>query len=1541
MKKLILVTLCVYWTTGLLFSQSYNNPTIATCDGVQFYCITGPLEEICVNIIVDPNDPNRDSIDHFEIDWGDNSTNTVVPGSPNPAQQTHIYNLSDFFGTCKYQKSYTIVMQTFLNDTLADPTNSAFILTFRNPPVARFAMSSNPCANEGVTFQGSVTPGGGGGLVDCPVAGVNYEVWDLGDGQYYTGSTLGYTFNNGGTYNINYCVGNVCDTVCSSGTFTVSSQPNAELIPATNNAINVFGNEYNICMDDSLEYLQLTGANSFASNSFSWSVDGPSDGWQWYPDPEAPDTNIIAMQFSRPGKYKIYLKVSNTCIADDRAEVVVNVIRVPSVSLQAQGDTCTAIKYTPIPLDTAVIYTINGIEYDSFPVILPLSNDTYFLEAVDSNFCGEVHAYDTFALRTAPNIAIAYPNDYQKFCSGSDTIQILSFPPGNWTGPASSFYTDTSGVFFIPNTAGTFEISTFRGAGVCRRADTIRIVVEVPIEVPLDTPALACLEADFTPSPFDSTLVYRINGVVQDSFPVKMNAASGPYFISASASNTCGNFEKGVVSSFIEPENVEIYSRDTVLCSGTDRIYLEASDTIIGFWEGDHIFKNSGGFYFDPVSPGSYLLVFVRGFDLCRRTDSITVNVVPGNAVEAGEDLAVCNTELSVQLGNASPGGFFSGFAVNGDVVDISQLALDTSYAYTYINPALPETCNRDTRSVTVYGPPTAGFSVDRDTACRGETIRVTPNAASGVVYLVDWGDGTAGPGLLQHAYSEPGTYQVNYTAFTVNPLNNEPLCTVKDDVQVEIPAEQMPGIIRFDVFPDSGCAPLTVYFNNLSPNDGRQYIWDLGNGQKYYGYNPPPVTYYDGISDTSYQVRVSMVNGCGAADFSRVIEVAPRPRAAFQVDFDEPCSGSVAELTLGSYGNPLNHTYYLSNGHQYSGSFDQPTSFQLFTGNQPDTIGVWLVSSNLCGSDTARREIVVSPPDVTALAGLPDTTRLCEGLQAQVISFATPGAEIAWEISTGVDYSGDTITVHFTDPGQYYITLYAYGCGYDSVRLPVTVYPLPDIALIHDQQKCPGDPVNFLVNSVAPGIQLWFGDGDSSFQRNISHVYPGPGTYTPFARATTQRGCQSSVSGNLLIHELPSAQAVANDSVCTLAPVQFQGTSNMPGVICSWRFGDGNSLDGCAHTYAYGNQGNYTAIFNVVSPEGCPAADTVEVVVRTIPEAIFDFSLPQACAPATASFLSQATGATAIRWKLSDGYTSDDYSFSRTFSQAGTYSATFYTSNDGICPDTAQISFDVFPVPDLSVATDVGCLAGEGTNLIAATGVANQLQVTGPGYSSAGSVHNGLSPGTYIVQAESDEGCKEDTTVYVLPVNELQLRVEQDYFDIILGEYAPLSAKVNKTDVDFLWEPAVWLSDPLIADPVSRPIQSVIYTVTATDNNGCTKTDTVRIDISIDYDASLFIPNAFTPNNDGVNDVFYVRSNFPEALRIDYFRIFDKYNETVFDLAGLEGHENAAPEDRFFGWDGDFRGEKAEAGSYRFTISVIFPDGINRTYAGTVQLIR
>jgi hypothetical protein len=300
------------------------------------------------------------------------------------------------------------------------------------------------------------------------------------------------------------------------------------------------------------------------------------------------------------------------------------------------------------------------------------------------NFCGEVHAYDTFALRPAANIAIAYPNGAVTTCIDSDTIEIFAYPAGSWYGPSASFLSDSTGVYFIPNTIGDFEVVTTIGTGACRRADTIHFTVELPLQVALDTPALACLESAFTPTPFDSTLIYEINGIVTDSFPINLDAAFGPYIITASTSNSCGLFSKSVVSELIAPEDVEIFTKDTILCSGTDRIYLEASDSTLGFWEGEHIFKNSSGYYFDPVTPGAYILVFVRGFDLCRRTDSITVNVAPGDAVDAGEDLAICNTEQTVELTNASPGGVFSGFALNGNIVEVTQLSLDTPYLFTY-----------------------------------------------------------------------------------------------------------------------------------------------------------------------------------------------------------------------------------------------------------------------------------------------------------------------------------------------------------------------------------------------------------------------------------------------------------------------------------------------------------------------------------------------------------------------------------------------------------------------------------------------------------------------------------------------------------------------------------------------------------------------------------------------------------------------------------------------------------------------------------------
>ena len=163
----------------------------------------------------------------------------------------------------------------------------------------------------------------------------------------------------------------------------------------------------------------------------------------------------------------------------------------------------------------------------------------------------------------------------------------------------------------------------------------------------------------------------------------------------------------------------------------------------------------------------------------------------------------------------------------------------------------------------------------------------------------------------------------------------------------------------------------------------------------------------------------------------------------------------------------------------------------------------------------------------------------------------------------------------------------------------------------------------------------------------------------------------------------------------------------------------------------------------------------------------------------------------------------------------------------------------------------------------------------------------------------------------------------------------------MNQTGVTFTWSPAVYLDDPTIANPAAQPWRPIIYTVTGVNQKGCAKSDTVRVEVCIDRDSGLFIPNAFTPNGDGVNDLFYMRNSNLAVLQYDEFLVFDKYDEKVFDLHDLPEGDKATPENPFFSWDGNFRGEKAEMGSYRYVIVIRYVDTQVRTFTGTLQLIR
>jgi gliding motility-associated-like protein len=107
----------------------------------------------------------------------------------------------------------------------------------------------------------------------------------------------------------------------------------------------------------------------------------------------------------------------------------------------------------------------------------------------------------------------------------------------------------------------------------------------------------------------------------------------------------------------------------------------------------------------------------------------------------------------------------------------------------------------------------------------------------------------------------------------------------------------------------------------------------------------------------------------------------------------------------------------------------------------------------------------------------------------------------------------------------------------------------------------------------------------------------------------------------------------------------------------------------------------------------------------------------------------------------------------------------------------------------------------------------------------------------------------------------------------------------------------------------IAKPLQSIRYEVVVTDSSGCVAKD--ELAILINRQEGVYVPNAFSPNGDGVNDVLTVFTD-PSVRKITYFRIFDRWGNLVYEGQDL------APGDTQQGWDGTFAGEKVPNGGGR-----------------------
>ncbi|MDP4213720.1 MAG: gliding motility-associated C-terminal domain-containing protein [Bacteroidota bacterium] len=147
-----------------------------------------------------------------------------------------------------------------------------------------------------------------------------------------------------------------------------------------------------------------------------------------------------------------------------------------------------------------------------------------------------------------------------------------------------------------------------------------------------------------------------------------------------------------------------------------------------------------------------------------------------------------------------------------------------------------------------------------------------------------------------------------------------------------------------------------------------------------------------------------------------------------------------------------------------------------------------------------------------------------------------------------------------------------------------------------------------------------------------------------------------------------------------------------------------------------------------------------------------------------------------------------------------------------------------------------------------------------------------------------------------------------------------------------FKWEPLQYLSCSDCSSPVVTPAATTQYQLTVQNAYACAATGTANIKTF--SGGRVNIPNGFTPNNDGRNDVFYILGSEDVKMLKD-FSIFNRWGQKVFQVT------NAEANDPQFGWNGLLNGKPADTGTYVYFVTIAFTDGSTQLFKGTVVLIR
>lgn len=843
--------------------------------------------------------------------------------------------------------------------------------------------------------------------------------------------------------------------------------------------------------------------------------------------------------------------------------------------------------------------------------------------------------------------------------------------------------------------------------------------------------------------------------------------------------------------------------------------------------------------------------------------------------------------------------------------------------------------------------PPIArfGFQTNCDNRLQFNFLDSSIGATS---WFWDFGDGTTSTQQNPiHVFPGLGTYNVTLRVMndTCSHSITRPIRVINEtpDFVADRTVACRPAAINFEV--------TNIYWPNITT-----YEWNFGNGVTFTHTSPPISANYPASGTYTVQVITTDIYGC--KDTIRKVNYIRinGPVANFNAANNTGCRGLTTTF------NDLSTNDGISNIVRWRWDFGDG-NVQTYTAGGPFThtysnAGTFTVKLVVTDAGGCSDSLII-PNLVVTTDPVPDfvtaDTLTCPG---RTVSFANNSNGVnyinAWDFGDGNSSTQQNPTNIYTTTGLYTVKLRItdqYGCS-DSLTKPLYVrvdLPVASFTVNDSISACTPFEVQFTNTSQYYVSSQWSLGGGTSTMTNPIQYYTTPGIYPIQLIVTSPGGCRDTATSTITVYDTIGTRISYTPlNGCKPLGVDLSAFTNAP-MTYTWDFGDGviinNDTTRISHVYNF--FGDFIPKVIMTDPSGCiipvTGLDTIRILGATV-----DFGLDNKffCDSGLVRFTDSTTFNDSIvryEWDFGDGVTSTVQHPTHRYSSPGFYTVMLNVRTQAGCVDTMRLPnvIKIAQSPDISVAGDSIICINEFIEHLGVferpdTGVVRWSWQFPNG--NTGSIQNPprqqyTTAGTFFVntRAVNSDGCFDTATKRII-VNPLPVITMPSTITMQAGFPVTIPATYSSNTATWTWQPPATLSCANCPQPVASPKFNTRYRVDVVDSNGCKSRSEVEV-IVICKNANVFLPNTFSPNGDGSNDMFYIRGRGLD--RVKSLRVFNRWGEVVFE------QQNFPVNNPMYGWDGKYKGNKPHPDVYVYQVEVFCENSQIIRFEGNVALIQ